>query len=176
MATRMKGTIVTALRACGVSLSLCLAGVAGTARAQEATYSVKLLTPEIALKLARATLDACRKEGFQVSVAVADRFGVTQVLLRDRFAGPHTVDAAANKAWTAVSFRQDTLGLAKATVDPAHSGLRHFGRVVAVGGGVPVEAGGSTLGAVGVSGGPGGEADDRCAKAGLEAIKDDISF
>jgi uncharacterized protein GlcG (DUF336 family) len=66
--------------------------------------------------------------------------------------------------------------LAKATIDPANSGLRHFRRVVALGGGVPVEAGGSILGAVGVSGGPGGEADDRCARAGLEAIKDDIAF
>lgn len=167
---------VSVIRAGGVSLSLLLAGTAPAALAQEATFSIKLLTPEIALKLARATLEACRKEGFQVSVAVTDRFGVTQVLLRDRFAGPHTVEVAANKAWTAVSFRQDTLGLAKATVDPANSGLRHFGRVVALGGGVPVEAGGSTLGAVGVSGGPGGEADDRCARAGLEAIKDDISF
>jgi len=176
MASSMKDNLVTALRAFGVSLSLFLAGVTGAARAQEATFSVKLLTPEIALKLARATLEACRKEGFQVTVAVTDRFGITQVLLRDRFAGPHTVEAATNKAWTAVSFRQDTLGLAKATVDPLHSGLRHFGRVVAVGGGILVEAGGSTLGAVGVSGGPGGEADDRCAKAGLEAIKDDISF
>lgn len=165
-----------ALRACGVSIALGLAGAGGTARAQDATYSIKLLTPEIALKLARATLEACRKEGFQVSVAVTDRFGVAQVLLRDRFAGPHTVEAATNKAWTAVSLRQDTLGLTKATMDPAHSGLRHFPRVAAVGGGVLVEAGGSIFGALGVSGGPGGDADDRCAKAGLEAIRDDISF
>jgi uncharacterized protein GlcG (DUF336 family) len=176
MNEHVNGRLLALLRACGVSLALGLAGNAGTALAQDATYSVKLLTPEIALKLARATLDACRKEGFQVSVAVTDRFGVTQVLLRDRYAGAHTVEAATNKAWTAVSFRQDTLGLAKATMDPAASGLRHFGRVIALGGGVPVEAGGSILGAVGVSGGPGGEADDRCARAGLDAIKDDISF
>lgn len=176
MTVGMKNKVVAALRAFGMSLSLCLAGVVGAAQAQDATYSVKLLTPEIALKLARATLEACRKEGFQVSVAVTDRFGVTQVLLRDRFAGPHTVTVAANKAWTAVSFRQDTLSLAKATTDPANSGIRHFERVVAVGGGILVEAGGSILGGVGVSGGPGGESDDRCAKAGLEAIRDDISF
>lgn len=168
--------LAQSLRACGVAVAVGLGGAGGTALAQDATYAIKLLTPETAQKLARATLEACRKEGFQVSVAVTDRFGVTQVLLRDRFAGPHTVEAATNKAWTAASLRQDTLGLAKATMDPAHSGLRHFPRVVAVGGGILVEAGGSIFGAVGVSGGPGGEADDRCAKAGLEAIKDDISF
>jgi uncharacterized protein GlcG (DUF336 family) len=143
---------------------------------QDGTYSIKLLTPETALKLARATMDACRKEGFQVAVAVTDRSGVTQVLLRDRFAGPHTVDIAANKAWTAVSFRQDTLSFGKATNDPAMAGARHFARVVVVGGGVPVESGGSILGGVGVSGAPGGEADDRCARAGLNAIKDDLGF
>lgn len=165
-----------ALRAFAFPACLCLLGSAGLAYAQDATFSVKLMTPEIALKLARATLEACRKDGFQVTVAVTDRFGVTQVLLRDRFAGPHTVTVAANKAWTAVSFRQDTLSFTKATADAAHSGPRHFERVVAVGGGIPVEANGSILGAVGVSGGPGGEADDRCARAGVEAIRDDISF
>ena len=176
MAAIKKAWSVRVARAVVFPACVWLLGCAGLAHAQDATYSVKLMTPEIALKLARATFDACRKEGFQVSVAVTDRFGVTQVLLRDRFAGPHSVTVAANKAWTAVSFRQDKLSFAKATADPAHSGPRHFERVVAVGGGVPVEAGGSLLGAVGVSGGPGGEADDRCARAGLEAINDDIGF
>lgn len=147
-----------------------------TATAQDATYAVKQLTPEAALKLARAALDACRKEGFQVAVAVTDRSGVAQVLLRDRFAGPHTVNVAVDKAWTAVSFRQDTLSFAKATSDPAHSGPRNFARVVAVGGGVPIEAAGNILGAIGVSGAPGGEADDRCARAGIDAIRNDLDF
>jgi uncharacterized protein GlcG (DUF336 family) len=144
--------------------------------AQEATFTTKQLTPETALKLARATLDSCRSNGFQVAVAVTDRSGVAQVMLRDRFAGPHTVDAAINKAWTAVSFRQDTLALARATASPEHSGPRSFPRVVAVGGGVPVSAGGAILGAVGVSGAPGGEADDACARAGIAAIETDIEF
>lgn len=146
------------------------------APAQDSTFTIKLLTPETALKLARAALEACRKEGFQVAVAVTDRSGLTQVLLRDRFAGAHTIAVATNKAWTAVSFRQDTLSFGKATNEPSMLGARHFERVVAVGGGVPVEAAGSILGGVGVSGAPGGEADDRCARAGLEAIKDDLGF
>ena len=111
-----------------------------------------------------------------MAVAVTDRSGVAQVLLRDRFAGPHTVTVAIDKAWTAVSFRQDTLSFARTTADPAHAGPRHFERVVAVGGGVPIEAGGSMLGAIGVSGGPGGEADDRCARSGLEAVRSDLDF
>jgi uncharacterized protein GlcG (DUF336 family) len=147
-----------------------------SAAAQEATFTVKQMTPDTALKAAQAALASCRKQGFQVTVAVADRAGVAQVVLRDRFAGPHTVETAINKAWTAVSFRQDTLAFAASTADPRHSGVRSIPRVVAVGGGVLVEAGGSILGAIGVSGAPGGEADDACAKAGVEAIRDDISF
>jgi uncharacterized protein GlcG (DUF336 family) len=154
----------------------CIFASVASATAQEATFSVKQLTPETALKLAQATLNACRKEGFQVAVAVTDRSGIAQVLLRDRFAGPHTATIAIDKAWTAVSFRQDTLSFARATADPAHAGPRHFERVVAVGGGVPIEAGGSILGGLGVSGGPGGEADDRCAKSGLQAIQSDLEF
>lgn len=159
-------------------LAACLCAVSAwaPAGAEEATFTVKQLTPGTALKLAQAALEACRKEGFQVTVAVADRSGVAQVLLRDRYAGPHTVTVAINKAWTSVSFRQDTLSFAKATAEPAHSGSRHFDRVIAVGGGVAVEAGGAILGAIGVSGGPGGEADDRCARAGIDAIRGDIEF
>ena len=69
--------------------------------AQEALVTHKLLSPELALDSARAALAECRKRGYQVAVAVVDRFGLTQVMLRDRFAGPHTPATAAGKAWTA---------------------------------------------------------------------------
>jgi uncharacterized protein GlcG (DUF336 family) len=146
-------------------------------QAQEATFQTRSLTPETALVAARAALEACRKQGFQVAVAITDRAGVTQVLLRDRFAGPHTVEVAANKAWTAVSFRTSTTALA-ADTQPGRpmSGLRSLPRFLAAGGGRIIEASGSILGAIGVSGGPGGEADDGCAAAGIKAIADVIEF
>lgn len=109
--------------------------------------------------------------------AVADRGGVTQVLLRDRFDGPHTVETAMNKAWTAVTFRQDTLAFDIATTRETRAAdARTLPRIVAVGGGVLVEASGSLLGVVAVSGAPGGEADDHCTKAGLAAIRDELEF
>ncbi len=112
-----------------------------------------------------------------MTVVVTDRAGLTQVLLRDRFAGPHTVEVASNKAWTAVSFRTSTTAFAAET-QPGRpmSGLRSLPRVLAAGGGQVIEAGGSLLGAIGVSGGPGGEADDSCAAAGIKAITDAIEF
>ena len=147
------------------------------ATAEAATITVKSLSPDTALDLARATLDACRQRGFQVAVAVVDRAGLTQVVLRDRFAGPHTPQTATGKAWTAVSFRTDTRDLVAATVPGSpQAGIRDLPGTVVIGGGVVVEGGGSLLGAVGVSGAPSGDADDGCARAGMEAIRDKLDL
>jgi uncharacterized protein GlcG (DUF336 family) len=147
------------------------------ASAQDALVTYKSLNPEVAFDLARATLVSCRERGFQVAVAVVDRFGITQVLLRDRFAGPHTVATATGKAWTAASFRVSTSELAAMTQPGMpQAGVRTLAGVVAIGGGLMVEAGGSVLGGVGVSGAPGGEADEACARAGIEAVRDKIEF
>jgi len=156
---------------------LLLAALASSAHAQDATYAVRLLSPETALKAAQAALKSCRDRGFQVAVAVVDRMGVVQVLLRDRFAGPHTPDMATAKAYTAASFRTNTTELAEASQAgrPA-SGIRHRPGVAAVGGGMMIEAGGSLLGAIGVSGAPGGREDDACAAAGIAAIREDIEL
>jgi len=153
--------------------------VASTAAfgAEEATFSLKQLTPETALKAAQAALAKCHDSGYQVAVAVVDRHGITQVLLRDRFAGPHTVDLSQNKAWTAVSFRTRTSELEKLTqAGEPMSGLRSVPRFSAIGGGLTIEAGGSILGAIGVSGAPGGQADKACAFAGYKAIADSLEF
>ena len=147
------------------------------AQAQDALITYKSLSPEVALELARATLAACRERGYQVAVAVVDRFGVTQVVLRDRFAGAHTVQTATGKAWTAVSFRTSTSEIA-AISQPGmmQFGLRALPGVVAIGGGLTVEAGGSLVGGAGVSGAPGGDADEACAKTGIEAVRDKLEF
>ena len=156
--------------------ALLLASVSGVS-AQEATFSTKSLTPETALKAARAALESCRKSGFQVAVAVVDRGGNAQVLLRGRFAGAHTVDTAINKAWTSVTFKTPTLAFAKETeAGKDASGIRQLPRVVAVGGGLMIEAAGSLVGGIGVSGAPGGAADDVCSQAGIKAIQADIEL
>lgn len=147
------------------------------ALAQNATHTVRLMVPDTALKAANAALQSCRNQGYQVAVAVTDRFGVTQVMLCDRFAGPHTVDTAMNKAWTAITYRQDTLAFDIATSkEPRAAGARMLPRIVPIGGGVLIEASGALLGAVAVSGAPGGAADDHCARAGLAAVRDELEF
>jgi uncharacterized protein GlcG (DUF336 family) len=147
------------------------------AHAQDALITYKSLAPEVAFELARAAFSACRDRGFQVTVAVVDRFGVTQVTLRDRFAGAHTVPTATGKAWTAVSFRVSSGDLANLTQPGMpQAGIRTLPGVVAIAGGLMVEAGGALVGGVGVSGAPGGEADEACAKAGIEAVRDKLEF
>jgi uncharacterized protein GlcG (DUF336 family) len=146
-------------------------------QAQDGSFQVKSLTPETALVAAKTALESCRSQGYQVAVAVVDRAGLTQVFLRDRFAGPHTVDVATNKAWTAASFRTSTSALAQETQPgKSMSGLRSTARFLAAGGGLVIEGGGFIYGGIGVSGAPGGEADEACAKAGLKAIADAIEF
>jgi uncharacterized protein GlcG (DUF336 family) len=165
----------TMIRKALVVLALVTAGA--SPMAQDAVFQTKSLTPETALSAAKAALESCRKSGYQVAVAVVDRAGLTQVVLRDRFAGPHTPDVAVNKAWTAVSFKTSTLALAGETQPgKSMSGLRSHPRFLAAGGGVFIEGAGTLLGAIGVSGAPGGEADDICAKAGIKSIADSLEF
>ncbi len=160
-----------------IPMVLSLSFAAGPVSSEEATFAVRLLAPETALKAAQAALSRCRDQGYQVAVAVVDRMGVVQVVLRDRFAGPHTPETAVAKAWTAVSFRTNTGELADLTqAGKPQSGVRHRPGVVAIGGGMMIEAGGSLLGAIGVSGAPGGAQDDGCAQAGIAAIRESLEF
>ncbi len=141
-------------------------------RAQESLVTYKSLTPEIALDLARAALADCQHRGYQVAVAVVDRAGVIQVVLRDRYAGPHTPPTASGKAWTAVTFRNSTSNLV-AISQPGmmQAGIRNLPGAVIIGGGLVVESG-----AIGVSGAPGGDADEACAEDGIKAIQGKLDF
>ena len=143
----------------------------------EAIVVYKSLSPEIALEAAQAAMKKCRDNGFQIAVAVVDRFGQPQVMLRDRFAGLHAPDTAVRKAYTAVSFRSATGDLAKSLRSgQLEAGIAQLPHVALLGGGLTIETGGTLLGGIGVSGAPGGDKDEECARAGLDAIRDKIDF
>ncbi len=150
---------------------------AAPSRAEDAIVTYKSLAPDPALELARAALDQCRKDGFQVAVVVIDRFGAPLVMLRDRYAGLAAPATATGKAWTAVNFGRNTGDLVKAIHDGQLApGLANLPNVVMLAGGLVIEAGGALLGGVGVAGAPGGDKDEACAKAGLDAIRDKLDF
>jgi uncharacterized protein GlcG (DUF336 family) len=150
---------------------------AAPGRAEDAVVTYKSLAPDTAFELARAALDQCRRDGFQVAVVVIDRFGAPLVMLRDRYAGLAAPTTATGKAWTAVSFSRNTSDLIKAMRDGQLSpGLANLPNVVMLAGGLVIEAGGALLGGVGVAGAPGGDKDEACAKAGLDQIRDKLDF
>lgn len=171
---RNEGHLIRGLVAAGLAL---IAAQPLVATAADGLITVRQMTPEVAYMAARAALESCRAKGYSVGVAIVDRGGVEQVFLRDRFAGAHTVATATNKAWTSASFRLATSALALET-QPGKpmSGIRGLPRVIAAGGGLPIEASGAIVGAIGVSGAPGGDADEACARAGIDAILADIEL
>jgi len=143
----------------------------------DALVSHESMKPEVALDLARSALKICQEAGYQVAVAVVDRAGLTQVLLRDRFAGAHTIDTATRKAWTAMSFRTATLDLSTlARTDPVMAHLPDVTNALALGGGIPVLAAGNLIGAIGISGAPGADLDHSCAQKAIETIQDFLDF
>lgn len=148
----------------------------------EKLVNFKSLTIELAHKAAWAALKDCRKKGYSVAVAVVDRSGIVQALLRDRFAGPHTPDTATRKAWTVVSFRQSTGQLATLLAEKKiPKQIPHITNALLVGGGLKIEANGALIAAIGVSGAPPGVSelksiDGACAKAGIDAIQETLDF
>ena len=137
---------------------------------EKALVTFKVLTPDVALELAQAALKSCRASGYQIAVVVVDRFGIMQIAIRDQLAGAHTVR-------TAVSFRTDTLAMADLTqAGKEPSGVRHVTGALMVGGGVPVEAAGTIVAGIGISGAPGGKLDDKCARDGINAIIEKLEF
>jgi len=145
--------------------------------ADDSLQTFKVLKPEIAVELAQITMEDCRKGGYQVAVAIVDRSGVVQVLVRDQLAGPHTVDTARRKAWTAASFNADTRAIAEATrPGSGQSGARFVVDAMMVAGGVPLYGEGTLVGAIGVSGSPSAEEDQKCAEKGASALEEKLLF
>lgn len=140
-------------------------------------YSTQNLSPESALLVAKTAMLGCRKQGAQISVAVLDSGGHVIVMLRDRLAGFSTPDGAILKAKTALNFRSATSAFSEAVKsDPKASGIDKLSGVILLGGGLPIEASGSLVAAIGVAGAPNGDLDEACAKLGVDAIQEELDF
>ena len=134
---------------------------------------VKRLSMDTAVKIAQATIDACREKGIQIGVTVVDRDGTVQVTLRDTIAAPITVPISEMKAKTAVNFNAATSALSARADTP----IGRIDGLVMSAGGVPILVGGSALVAgVGVSGAPAGETDEECALAGVAKVQEDLDM
>ena len=147
-----------------------LIGTAMIANGQELVTERNLSLP-VAKTIAEATLAACKEKGFNTAVAVVDRAGQVLVILRDEQATAATLEMARRKAYTARMFRTTTLEFQKRTSDPAFAAQRQVTDMLALGGGVPIQAGKETIGGV-ASSGSSQEQDDACARAGIAKVAD----
>jgi uncharacterized protein GlcG (DUF336 family) len=151
-----------------VAISCALASLAAPASAQ--LLQRKDLSYSMALTIAQGAMAECQKRGFAVSVVVVDRGGDTMVALRDDNAGPHTMENARRKAYTARTFGMTTEEFAKVLeTNPARRPQTTLPHVISIPGGVPVKFGKETIAGVGLSGSPG--QDEPCVRAGLDKIK-----
>jgi uncharacterized protein GlcG (DUF336 family) len=156
-----------------IAVSLLSSGI-GYAEEEPATLPVQRLTMGLAVKAAQATIAACRKEGLNVAVTIIDRGGHSQVVMRDTMAMPITVPISKQKAYAALNFNSPTSELESRFTSP-FSPPKLDGLITSAGG-LPITAGSSILGGIGVSGAPSGETDEACAKAGLDAINTDLEM
>jgi uncharacterized protein GlcG (DUF336 family) len=144
--------------------------VVGPACAQ-APQAEKNVSMGMALAIIQGALEQCTKDGYKVSVTIVDKAGNVAASIRGDGTNPHTLEFSRLKAYTARTRGQTSLEFMKLTSDPASAYLRQIPNVVAVGGGVPIKVGTEVIGAVGVSGAPGGEKDEVCANAGIAKVE-----
>jgi uncharacterized protein GlcG (DUF336 family) len=131
-----------------------------------------LLPLSMATKAVQTALEACKKDGYRVSVSIVDRAGVLRAMGRADGAGSHTVDSSRKKAYTAASLRRPTTELAEliAKVQTLQSLREMNPEILILGGGLPIDISGDVVGGIGVGGAPGAHLDDACAQAGLDVI------
>jgi len=131
-----------------------------------------LLPLSMATKAVQTALEACKKDGYRVSVSIVDRAGVLRAMGRADGAGSHTVDSSRKKAYTAASLRRSTTELAEliAKVQTLQSLREMNPEILILGGGLPIDISGDVVGGIGVGGAPGAHLDDACAQAGLDVI------
>jgi uncharacterized protein GlcG (DUF336 family) len=156
--------------------SVCVSLLCLSLQAQASdTVATRLMTLPLAVDIARAAVDACAKSGYQVSAVVVDRSGAPQVVMRDVYASRFTIDIAERKANAVVLSGVSSSEFRSNRADIVAE-MNEVDGVLVMAGAVPVRAAGGLLGAVGVSGAPGGDKDEICARAGVESVQERLDF
>ncbi len=159
-----------------VTLASAVTPSPGAAEEEQDIVQVERMSMGLARDIAQGAVAACREKGYQVTAAVVDRSGDPQVVMRDVYAPEVSYRIAKQKAYTAIMFSAATGEVLQRRGEIGDT-LNHVDRLLFGAGGIPVETGGGSLiGAVGVSGAPGGDIDASCAKGGLEAVADRLQF
>jgi uncharacterized protein GlcG (DUF336 family) len=134
----------------------------------------KLLSAPVALTIAQTAYEACARQGNHVSVTVVGLEGEVLVAIRGDGSAPHTFENSQRKAYTSRTFRAPSGEFAQRVKDNPTTGAVHLAGVIAAQGALPIKLGDVVIGAVGVSGAPGGDKDEACAKAGVDKVADEL--
>jgi uncharacterized protein GlcG (DUF336 family) len=145
---------------------------AGAVNAQLVTH--KDLSVTTAVTIAQTAVQTCKAQGYNVSAHVLGRNGEVLVAMRGDDTGPHTLENSMKKAWTARAQRAPSVNFANAVKTNPTIGALHLTNMVPAQGGLPIMVGDDVIGAVGVSGAPGGDKDEACAKSGLDKVAADL--
>jgi uncharacterized protein GlcG (DUF336 family) len=151
-----------------IALAASLTLVSGLVGAQ-ATITERSISLNAALELATASLEQCRANGFKVTVTVLNRHARTAVVLSEDGVNPHTVENSMRKAYTAFTTRAPSVDVGK-RAHPLFESFMVLDKITSLEGGLPIFAGKELVGAIGISGAPGGEKDAACAQVGLDKI------
>jgi uncharacterized protein GlcG (DUF336 family) len=155
-----------------VSALVSFVAFAGSAHAQLVTH--KDLSVNTAVTIAQTAVQTCKTQGYNVSAHVLGRSGEVLVAMRGDDTGPHTLENSMKKAWTARAQRAPSVNFANAVKMNPTVGAIHLTNMVPAQGGLPIMVGEDVIGAVGVSGAPGGDKDEACAKAGIDKIAGEL--
>jgi uncharacterized protein GlcG (DUF336 family) len=164
----------TILKKCGSLFCLLQCMAAASVCAQDVVPS-RLMGLDLARDIAQGAIDACRKEGYQVSVVVTDRSGDPLVVMRDVFVSKYMTQLAHGKA-NAVVLSNSSSAEVRVNMARIRDELNLLEGVLLMDGGLPVRIEGSLIGAVGVSGAPGGDKDEDCAQKGIDAVQERLDF
>jgi uncharacterized protein GlcG (DUF336 family) len=150
-----------------IAIGAMLLASAAQAQAPQTEHNVSM---GMSLAIIAGALEQCTKDGYKVSITIVDKAGLVAASVRGDGTNPHTMEFSRMKAYTARTRGQTSLEFMQASSTPEGALLRQIPGTVAIGGGVPIKIGTETIGAIGVSGAPGGEKDEACAKAGIEKV------
>ena len=143
--------------------------------AQPDLLPVRQISMELARDIAMGAIEACRKDGYTDSAVVLDRAGNVQAALRDSLAARHTLEIAERKDGMSIMSGSDS-GEFRAARGDIRPELNHIDGLIVMDGALPIRAAGSLIGAVGVSGAPGGEKDAACAASALKKVEERLEF
>ena len=150
-----------------------VAGIHASSADPLPTETHRVLPAALSLEAAQAALAACKAQGYNVTVSVVDRMGLAQILIVGDNASPTGRGLAPRKAYTSAIRKITTGELGKRVAVPgAFNPLAFDPLLTTERGAVPITVDKDTIGAIGVSGAPGGEKDEACAEAGIAKISD----